>query len=636
MAVGSWSQVKGASRVLAWRMPLSWYRRLTLANAVAVWMLIVLGGLVRVTGSGMGCGGSWPMCHGHWLPSPTDYHEMIEWNHRLFATMVGFLMVATVGSTLLWFRSRRRLFWLAILATVTYIGQAILGGVTVLLHLDQTWVAAHMGNSMLLLASVILLAQFARIGQVRGASGDRKLLWLTLATLAWTYASMFTGSAVVGAKADVACPAWPQCGPSSLLPVTWDQWVNFGHRLAVGLADVLMLVLTVAIWKTRRGDRRLMLSAHALALVYVAQVFLGAFTIWLRAPEALKGAHLALAAASWGALVVMTVFVWAERPRPGPPGRGDGVEEPRAAAGSRRQEEGLPALVRTYIGLTRPGVIPLLLVPTVASMLIAAVQQPPSRPLLELILWTVIGGTLATAGAHSINQYLDRDIDARMKRTRRRALVTGRVLPEHALWFGIALTIAGCAELWVAVNPLSSLLALAGNLFYVFVYTMWLKRTTVQNVVIGGAAGAVPPLVGWAAVTGGVGLPALLFFAIIFFWTPAHFWALALVRSEEYRGAGVPMLPAVKGARATHRGIVIYAALTLASTLVPVLTHSLGVVYLAVALVLGSVFVFRAVRLGRDGSLKLAWGLFKYSNTYLAVLYLAMVVDRLLAMRALS
>ena len=247
----------------------------------------------------------------------------------------------------------------------------------------------------------------------------------------------------------------------------------------------------------------------------------------------------------------------------------------------------VPEKARLYFSLIKPRVIPLLLVPTVASMLMAAVQHPPDRPLLTLILFTMLGGTLATGGAHAINQYLERDIDAKMRRTRSRPVVTHRIAPAHALGFGVALTVLAFLQLWLTVNLAASLLALSGNLFYVFVYTAWLKRTTVQNIVIGGAAGAVPPLVGWAAVTGGVGIPALLFFAIIFFWTPAHFWALALVRQDDYRAAHIPMLPVVRGEAYTRASIVRYSVLLLVVSLLPIVTHSLSWLYLVAALGLG-------------------------------------------------
>lgn len=616
------------------RLPLRWYKRLTLVTAISIWALLVLGGLVRVTESGRGCGNSWPMCNGRLLP-PLEYHALVEWNHRLFAVLGGWLMIATVGATVLWYRQRRRLFWLSLLGAATYIGQALLGAITVWLDLDHRWVAAHMGNSMLLLASLLLLATFARIddtGRTQGPNGGALLKWLSLGTVVWTFIAMFTGSAVIGADANLACPAWPHCASTNALPQNSDQWVSFGHRVAVGLSDVLMLALAVLIWRSRKRDRRVMLATHALAIVYLAQVFLGAFTVWLGAPPALKGAHLALAAAAWGALVVLTTFVWlgppAERVESvGGPGRGS-----RRPFSTKERRQLLPETLRVYIGLMKPRIIPLLLVPTVASMLIAAVQAPPQRPLLGLVLLTMLGGTLATGGAHAINQYLDRDLDARMRRTSRRAVVTGRVAPGRALRFGIALTVLAFAQLWLTVNPVAALLAIGGNLFYVFVYTLWLKRTSTQNIVIGGAAGAVPPLVGWAAVTGGVGLPALLFFAIIFFWTPAHFWALALVREEDYRAAGIPMLPVVRGGAQTRRSILGYVVVLVGVTVLPFLTHSLGLLYLVSAVGLGLLFLHRAVGLLRNGSTARAWNTFMFSNMYLALLYLAMVVDRMFAL----
>ncbi len=446
--------------------------------------------------------------------------------------------------------------------------------------------------------------------------------FLTGATLVTTFIAMLTGSAVVGAGADLACPSWPQCSADNLLPTTYNAWINFGHRMTVGMSDILMLLLTVVVWRFYRDRRWLRTAAHLLAFLYVSQVFLGAFTIWLGAPEVLRGAHLALAAATWSVLVVLATLIWVSSD---PMRNGEfGMRNPRSGKASVNPQ----SRIGLYFSLIKPRVIPLLLVPTVASMLMAAVQYPPERSLLVLILLTMLGGTLATAGAHSINQYLDRDIDAKMRRTRRRPVVTHQIPPRHALIFGIALTVAAFLQLWLTVNLTASLLALGGNLFYVFVYTVWLKRTSVQNIVIGGAAGAVPPLVGWAAVTGGVGIPALLFFAIIFFWTPAHFWALALVRQEDYRSANVPMLPVVRGEAYTRSSIVRYSVLLLIVSLLPIVTHSLSWLYLAAALGLGLLFVARAVQLARGPSTAHAWGLFKYSNIYLALLYLAMVLDR--------
>jgi heme o synthase len=612
------------------------YARLTLLTALATWALIVLGGVVRATDSGLGCA-TWPMCDGSLLPK-MEYHQLIEWNHRFFATLVGGLMMATVGATLLWFRRPRRLLWLAILAAVTYITQAILGGITVILKLPQTWIAAHMGNSMLLLASLILLAMFARIGPVGVGERNRALRLLALGATLWTYIAMFTGSAVVGADADVSCPAWPQCAAANLLPVTGPQWINFGHRIAVGFSDVLLLILTVAIWRSRGEHVRLRRATHALATLYVGQVILGAVTIWTGAPPVMKSAHLALAAAVWGLLVVMTTFVWVGAPAAPPAPQGGRMAREAPPSAARRAEAVAVATIahhlegaRLYIGLTKPRVIPLLLVPTLAAMLMAAMAHPGPYALLPLMLLTALGGALATGGAHAINHYFDRDIDARMRRTRSRPVVTGRIAPRRALAFGLALTALAGVQLSLTVNLAAALLALAGNLFYVFVYTIWLKRSSVQNIVIGGAAGAVPPLVGWAAVTGRVDPPALLLFAIIFLWTPAHFWALALVRQADYRAAGIPMLPVVRGAAATCRQIVWYATLLAAVSLLLTPAGALGGLYLAGALALGGVFVVKAAQLARDYSTARAWRLFKFSNSYLALLYALMVADRMAA-----
>ncbi|HEX2910449.1 MAG TPA: heme o synthase [Chloroflexia bacterium] len=626
------------SGILGWQMPLRWYRRLTLVNAIAIWLLIVLGGLVRVTDSGTGCGNSWPMCQGSLLPK-MEYHQLIEWNHRFIAWLVGWLMVATILSTLIWFRRPRRLMWLALAGGFFYVLQAVLGGLTVLFSVGHTWSALHMGNSMLLMAAVILLATYSRIGPVSFKERNRKLKWLSLGTLIWTYLALYTGSAVVGADATVACPSWPDCSPTQIFPSDSQQWINFLHRMSVGLSDILILSLGVLLWIYRRSDRRMNRVVRVMGILYLSQVFLGAFTVWLNGNPALKGAHLSLAAATWAALVVMVTFIWIGPKQENESGGfGGGNSESENAAELVRKGrkahrwDWIPEPVRNYVGLMRPNVIPLLLVPTIASMLIAAVQQEPARPLWELILWTSLGGTLATGGAHAINQYLDRDIDARMKRTKRRAVVTGRVTPEKALVFGIIATGAGVIQLALTVNLLAAALSLGGNLFYVVVYTMWLKRTTVQNIVIGGAAGAVPPLVGWAAVTNSVGLPAILFFAIIFFWTPAHFWALALVRHEEYEAAGVPMLPVVRGEAETRKSILLYTVLMVAVTLLPFFIQALSWVYFITAAVLGFQFLRKSAKLARSGSTTRAWKLFKFSNTYLAMLYLMMVVDRLLAL----
>jgi heme o synthase len=277
-----------------------------------------------------------------------------------------------------------------------------------------------------------------------------------------------------------------------------------------------------------------------------------------------------------------------------------------------------------YVALTKPRVISLLLVTTLATMFVAN-----SSPGIGVILATMLGGYLAAGGAGAINHYIERDIDARMARTSRRPLPDGRVEPRAALWFGIALGVAAFALFAVAVNMTAALLAMAGLLGYVFVYTLWLKPITTQNIVIGGAAGAVPPLVGWAAAAGQLDASAFYLFAIVFYWTPPHFWALALLIKDDYARTGIPMLPVVDGEAETRRQILLYGWLLLAITALPVIGGLFGPVYAVSAALLDGVFLWLCLRLHRRADRRSAAILFHYSLAYLALLFAAMAIDHL-------
>ena len=281
--------------------------------------------------------------------------------------------------------------------------------------------------------------------------------------------------------------------------------------------------------------------------------------------------------------------------------------------------------VQAYVALTKPTIIVLLLITTVPAMILAKEGWPGTW----LIVATLAGGTLAAGSANTINCYLDRDIDRIMRRTRRRPLPKHQVDPAAALWFGITLGGVAFAFLALTVNLLAATLAVSAILFYVFVYTMWMKRTTPQNIVIGGAAGAVPVLVGWAAVTGRVGLPALVLFGIVFYWTPPHFWALSMRYESDYRAAGVPMLPVVRGIPETTRQILLYTFLLFAVTLLLYPVGRMGPVYLVAAVGLGGAFIYQAVTLRRSRSVAQAMHLFHFSNTYLALLFAAVAADPL-------
>ena len=360
---------------------------------------------------------------------------------------------------------------------------------------------------------------------------------------------------------------------------------GFEHRALAALALPPLVALVVAGWFARR--RLLVPSLVALA-------FFGAAA--LVTAEVL---HVALAALAFASALVTCAQTF----------RGEYV-----AAGSWRD----------YATLTKPRIMTLLLLTGACGMVVGARGLPSTTLFAE----TMVGLALACGGASALNHVLDADIDRVMgKRTKARPVAAGRIEPGRAFEFGLALSAFSFVLLASAVNVLTASLALAGNLFYVLVYTRWLKRSTPQNIVIGGAAGAVPPLVGWAAVTGNLTLPALFLFLIVFFWTPPHFWALALLIKESYAKAGVPMLPVVRGERETVRQIVLYTLVLIAITLLPVAWGTFGALYAACALALGGVFLALAWRLRREPTRPRATLLFHFSLLYLALLFVAMAVD---------
>ncbi len=281
------------------------------------------------------------------------------------------------------------------------------------------------------------------------------------------------------------------------------------------------------------------------------------------------------------------------------------------------------SVVRDYVALTKPRIISLLLLTALGGMFLGARGVPE----WQLVLVVLVGGALAAGGANALNHYADRDIDSLMRRTRARPVARGAVRPANALAFGIALNVVAFGLLWAGANLLCALLTLSATLFYVLIYTKALKRSTPQNIVIGGAAGAIPPMVGWAAVTGYLGLPALYLFAIIFFWTPPHFWALALLLKDDYADAGVPMLPVVAGVDQTKRSIFLYTLLVAALTSMFFVTGEPGWFYFVSSAALGAGFIFYAWRLWRRPGIEGAKPLYLYSLAYLALLFAAMMVD---------
>ena len=278
-------------------------------------------------------------------------------------------------------------------------------------------------------------------------------------------------------------------------------------------------------------------------------------------------------------------------------------------------------VVSDYVEMTKPKVQSLLHFTTVTTMFVAG------DPSIGIVLLTCLGGYLSAGGAGAVNHWFDRDIDASMSRTADRPVASGRVAPNAALIYGLTLAALAVVVLAVGVNPLAAALSFSGFLGYTLVYTVWLKRSTPQNIVIGGAAGAVPPLVGWAATTGGLEWTAVYLFAIVFYWTPPHFWALSLLMKDEYAKVGVPMMPVVRGERETRKQILLYSILLYAITQLPFCAGEFGVPYLVGSVTLGAVFIYGAVRLYRRADRRSALHLYLYSLLYLALLFAAMVVD---------
>ena len=582
------------------------FRRLAVVSTAATFVLIAVGALVRATDSGLGCP-DWPRCFGRLVP-PAELHPWIEHSHRLVAAAV--VVLVALLAVAAWRTGQARGVRLAAAAAVVMVlSQALIGALVVWWKLEAESVTLHLGTALALVALLEVIAFRARWPAGERGRGGRGFVRLAAAGAGLTYLQMLVGSTVTGHDAGLAYPLkvlLPDLGPGVAR-------VQLVHRVLAAVVAMLVAATWLVARRTQRTHPTVTrLAGYATGLVLV-QVVLGAANVANRLSALTVVPHLVVGSLLWGTMVALVLhadrFVGA--------GERDPVEpEPRPARSARQS-------AAAYFLLTKPRIVELLLVTTVPTMFIADRGIPSPW----LVAATLFGGALSAASANVINCYLDRDIDALMRRTARRPLPAHRVDPGDALRFGLVLGVAGFAWLWATVNLLSAALATAAILFYVFVYTLGLKRRSTQNIVIGGAAGAVPVLVGWSAVTGRVELPALVLFAIIFYWTPPHFWALALRYKDDYAAAGVPMLPVVRGATETSTQILYYTVLLVTVTLLLYPAGRMGAIYLASAVALGTAFIWRALALRRDLSSKRAIRLFSFSNRYLALLFLAMAID---------
>jgi len=598
------------------RNPMTRFAKLTIAAAVATLVLISVGGLVRATDSGLGCP-DWPLCFGDWIP-PADLHAWIEHSHRLIAAVFVGPLVGAVGLITVFSHRRRDLPLLAaaVVAGALVIVQSLLGAAVVLEGLAAELVTAHLGMALVVLAATIFIADRATNGPMPAANVRPFLSRIVAVTALAIFAQMLLGSWVTGHHAGLAYADFPLMN-GALLPTVFgsEQAVHFAHRIMSLVVAGLVAWTAMAVLRSTDAPlpRRL---AHLMAILIVVQIALGGLNVISRLSAIFVVPHLAVGAMLWGASVWLLLATRRLR-----------TSEVRSTQRAGEREPGPLDTLRAYIALTKPRIIELLLVTTVPTMVLAHGGVPH----WWLMTAVVLGGTLAAGGANAINMYVDRDIDDLMRRTRHRPLPRHAVTPGRALAFGIGLSVVAFAFLTLSVNLLSAVLALSATTFYVFVYTMWLKRTTPQNIVIGGAAGCVPVLVAWAAVTGEVGLPALVLFAIVFYWTPPHFWALALRYRGDYAAARVPMLPVVRGEVETARQIVLYTIALIAVSLLLLPAAGMGWIYLVAAVVLGGLFLLQALRLRADAADgRAAIKLFRYSISYLTLLFAAVAADAIL------
>lgn len=427
---------------------------------------------------------------------------------------------------------------------------------------------------------------------------------LTLLLFLTVFLLTLAGRTVSVTGAGTACPGWPVCIPESPL-----GWLKLLHLSLAGVAAVLMAALFAKAWRERRSDRVVLPLMTITAVLFFGQALVGAMQIARDFPLHLVVLHTFTAIGLWISLLSLVIV-----------SRNLGPEDPAPPIGDPRQR------ARDFFLLTKPLIVALLLVTTFAGL----VAGGKSWPGAGLAFWTLLGGALAAGGSSALNQYIDRELDKNMQRTSKRPIPAGRLTSAEGLAFGLGLCLASYYVLASLVNLLAALLSLAGILYYVIFYSVLLKRATVQNIVIGGGAGAIPPMVGWAAATGSLNLAAWILFAIVFMWTPPHFWALAIVRQKDYAGAGVPMLPVVRGEAETRWQILIYTIALVAVTLLLPLFRFAGNIYLGAALLLGGSLITAAWRVWRVPGNRVAWGMYRWSSMYLAFIFLALIVDSLI------
>jgi protoheme IX farnesyltransferase len=633
------------------------FQRLAAATVVTVFLLVTIGVAVRATGSGEACP-HWPGCFpGQFLPGlDADGHVWIEWIHRTVAALIGLLTLGLAVVAYRDCRGRRSIVWPSFAAVVLVGFQAWLGQQTVALGNSGPSVTAHLAAAMVLVGLLVyLLVRAWYPDRAAGPGGSQRFTLLATFGAVATFALLLFGSNVTATSAALVFPDWPLMngGIQAIGPDTppGTAALYAAHELHRYVAAVVLLILVAVAgvaWRARRERPGIARLSVAILAVYAVQVVVGGLQVLTSLAPWTQTLHVALGAIIWGGAAGLAIWSYYSARSALPAASGVGAGQtggfeaggtPGLGTGDRAGDrDSIGSSVRAYVALTKPRIIELLLVTTVPAMVLATREVPGIQVLdwARLTFWTLICGTLAAGSANAINQYLERDIDGLMARTRRRPLPADQVEPERAMLFGIVLGVVSVGVMAWTVNLLAAFLTLLAIAFYVVIYTVLLKRTTPQNIVIGGAAGALPPVIGWAAVTGNVGLPAVMLFLVVFYWTPPHFWALALRIRGDYAAAKIPMLPVVRGIAETSRQIGLYTVLLVALTLVFAVVADMGAIYLGAAVILGAIFLWRAYVLWRQGtspeaSTAQAIRLYRYSISYLTLLFAAVAIDSLIS-----
>lgn len=587
-------------------------RSFILATAIVTFLMIIAGYILRFNPNGQVCP-DWPTCYGQ-LAVPASDAARLEMGHRVLAAVSGLMTLIAAGWA--WQQKRSGLVRSALTGALLLItAGAAIGGGLVFSSSTGLLSAVHLALALAVMG-LITMAATAVFYEEKASSTYLVLNFsapfarLTVITALVVFILMLSGGVTAALNAGQACVGWPLCNGG--LPQDPTGWLALVHRVVTLTAGLLAVGLFARAWRTQYQRPVVLTAATGLGLLFAGQVLIGALKVSSGFPVQLVGLHAVVTAGLWAMLVVL-------------------VTASGLTPSSRAEEDAVALAVRpggkvrlgAFLALNKPIIVALLLVTTYAGMVVGGKEIPGGW----ITFWTLLGGALAAGGASALNQYIDRKIDGSMQRTAGRPLPSGVLTPAEGLAYGLGACLAAFFLLAGFVNLLAAVLSLAGMIYYVLVYSIWLKYATVQNIVIGGGAGAIPPLVGWAAATGSLNVPALFLFALVFMWTPPHFWALALVRSKDYARAGVPMLPVVKGEKETRTQIFIYTLELVGLTLLMPLFKVAGSIFLVSAIVLGLWLIFTAWSVLRNGGNKVAWRMYRYSSMYLAFIFLALVVD---------